>query len=110
MELQKSIEELKLAMQESEAFRRYQAARQEVHQYPEKERRLHEFRKKNYLLQNTKEPIDLFVEVEQLEQEYADVYRDPMLAEFLAAEVAVCRVIQQVNRELIECLDFEVLL
>ena len=46
----------------------------------------------------------------RLEQEYADVYKDPLLGEYLAAEVAVCRIIQQINKELLGCLDFEAIL
>ena len=54
MELKTSIEELKQSLLESEAFVRYQKVRAEVHNYPEKEYRLHEFRRKNYFLQNSK--------------------------------------------------------
>ena len=97
MELKTSIEELKQSLLESEAFVRYQKVRAEVHNYPEKEYRLHEFRRKNYFLQNSREQLDLFTE-------------DPLLGEYLAAEVAVCRIIQQVNKELIGCLDFEAIL
>ena len=107
MELKTSIEELKQSLLESEAFLRYQKVRAEVHNNPEKEYRLHEFRRKNYFLQNSKEQLDLFTEEDRLEQEYADVYKDPLLGEYLAAEMAVCRIIQQVNKELIGCLDFE---
>lgn len=110
MELKTSIEELKQSLLESEAFLRYQKVRAEVHNYPEKEYRLHGFRRKNYFLQNSREQLDLFTEGDRLEQEYADVYKDPLLGEYLAAEVAVCRIIQQVNKELIGCLDFEAIL
>ena len=90
MELKTSIEELKQSLLESEAFVRYQKVRAEVHNYPEKEYRLHEFRRKNYFLQNSREQLDLFTEEDRLEQEYADVYKDPLLGEYLVAEVAVC--------------------
>ena len=110
IEVRKSLDALKAALQECDAFKRYQTARVEIRKYPEKERRLHELRKKNYILQNSKEQIDLFVEAERLEQEYADVYKDPMLSEYLEAEVAVCRIVQQVTHELIDCLDFEAVL
>lgn len=110
MELKTSIEELKQSLLESEAFVRYQKVRAEVHNYPEKEYRLHELRRKKYFLQNSREQLDLFTEEDRLEQEYADVYKDPLLREYLAAEVAVCRIIQQVNKELIGCLDFEAIL
>ena len=103
MELKTSIEELKQSLLESEAFLRYQKVRAE-------EYRLHEFRRKNYFLQNSREQLDLFTEEDRLEQEYADVYKDPLLGEYLAAEVAVCRIIQQVNKELIGCLDLEAIL
>ena len=49
MDLNTSIEELKLALQNSDAFCRYQKIREEVHHYPEKEHRLHEF-EENYFL------------------------------------------------------------
>ena len=110
MELKTSIEELKQSLLESEAFERYEELPEEVHNYPEKEYRLHECRRKNYFLQNSREQLDLFTEEDRLEQEYADVYKDPLLGEYLAAEVAVCRIIQQVNKELIGCLDFEAIL
>lgn len=110
MELKTSIEELKQSLLESEVFVRYQKVRAEVHNYPEKEYRLNEFRRKNYFLQNSREQLDLFTEEDRLEQEYADVYKDPLLGAYLAAEVAVCRIIQQVNKELIGCLDFEAIL
>ena len=79
MELKTSIEELKQSLLESEAFVRYQKVRAEVHNYPEKEYRLHEFRRKNYFLQNSREQLDLFTEEDRLEQEYADVCKDPLL-------------------------------
>ena len=110
MELKTSIEELKQSLLESEAFVRYQKVRAEVQKKKKKEYRLHEFRRKNYFLQNSREQLDLFTEEDRLEQEYADVYKDPLLGEYLAAEVAVCRIIQQVNKELIGCLDFEAIL
>lgn len=75
MELKTSIEELKQSLLESEAFVRYQKVRAEVHNYPEKEYRLHEFRRKNYFLQNSREQLDLFTEEDRLEQEYADFTR-----------------------------------
>lgn len=106
-EVRKCLDDLIRVLENCEYFKRYKAACAEVHEYPEKEKRLREFRKKNYLLQNSKEQIDLFVELERLEQEYADVYKDPLLMKFLSAEVAVCKIVQQVNREMINCLDFE---
>lgn len=105
--VRKSLDDLIQALENCEDFKNYKQACASVHEHPEKEKRLYEFRKKNYLLQNSKDPVDLFAELERLEQEYADVYKDPLLSKFLKAEVAVCKILQQVNREIINCLDFE---
>ena len=95
--VRKSLDDLIVSLENCEDFKRYKAACTQVRMHPEKEQRLQEFR----------ESVDLFAETDRLEKEYADVYRDPMLQEFLSAEVAVCRIVQQVNREMINCLDFE---
>lgn len=109
-EIKESLDNLRDTILNSDAFQRYDKIRTEVKLYPEKEKRLYELRRKNYVLQNSKEKVDMYMEVSRLEQEYSDVYKDPLLNEYLAAEVAVCRIIQQVNREIIESLEFEAVL
>lgn len=106
-EIRESLDALIRALENCEDFKRYKKSNQLIQEYPDKKKRMLEFRKKNYLIQNAKEDIDLFTESERLQRDYADLYKDPVTAEFLAAEVAVCRILQQVNREMIECLDFE---
>lgn len=95
------------ALGASEEVIRYKRACEELRAFPELEKRVHEFRQKNYLLQNTKENKDLFVEIDRLEKEYSDLYSGPVTAEFLAAELAICRIVQQVNLEMINCIEFE---
>jgi cell fate (sporulation/competence/biofilm development) regulator YlbF (YheA/YmcA/DUF963 family) len=108
LEVRTQLDELKKELQTSEAVVRYHNARTALEQYPEKNSRVQEFRKKNFRLQTSKENIDLFAELEQLEREYEDVYRDPVTAEYLASEVAVCRILQQIGEELVKCLDFDI--
>ncbi|MCD8133710.1 MAG: YlbF family regulator [Clostridiales bacterium] len=106
-DIKKSVENLVDALKDSDEFRRYREACGQVRRFPEQEKRLREFRKKNFQLQNAAEQIDLFSESDKLMAEYQDLYGDPVSREFLAAEVAVCRIVQKVNRELIEFLEFE---
>lgn len=105
--VRKSLDDLIVSLENCDDFKKYKTACTQVRLHPEKEQRLQEFRKRNYLLQNSREPVDLFAETDRLEREFADVFQDPMLQELLNAEVAVCRIVQQVNREMISCLDFE---
>lgn len=103
------LDQLKTAVTNSDALKRYQRAMDAVHEYPEKAKRLQEFRKKNFLLQSRRE-VDLYEEQERLHQEYEDLYRDPLTSEYLASELAICRVAQRMSRELIECLNIEAVL
>ena len=89
MELKTSIEELKQSLLESEAFVRYQKVRAEVHNYPEKEYRLHEFRRKNYFLQNSREQLDLFTEEDRLEQEYLSLFLGKQFRQRIVREFSV---------------------
>lgn len=62
----------------------------------------------NYLLQNSDGNVDLYDATDKMEQEYREFRKNPLVAEYLAAENAFCRVVQKVNWTLIEELDFEV--
>ena len=64
--------------------------------------------RKNYLLQNSDGNVDLYDATDKMEQEYREFRKNPLVAEYLAAENAFCRVVQKVNWTLIEELDFEV--
>ena len=52
--------------------------------------------------------VDLYDATDKMEQEYREFRKNPLVAEYLAAENAFCRVVQKVNWTLIEELDFEV--
>lgn len=93
------------AIEQSEEYIRYQKAKQEIFQYPLLKAKVDEFRKRNYEMQNTR--ADIFEEADKLQQEYAEVTENPVVREYLTAENAFCRVIQQINWQLIESLDFE---
>ena len=52
--------------------------------------------------------MDLYDATDKMEQEYREFRKNPLVAEYLAAENAICRVVQKINWTLIEELDFEV--
>ncbi len=105
--IKESLEGMIEVIKESEEFHRYRDSREKVREYPKKEKRLMEFRKKNYLLQNSDRSIDLFAESDRLMNEYQDLYQDPVVREFMDAEVAVCKIVQTVTRKLITSLEFD---
>ena len=95
------------SIKNSEEYHRYRKICDTVRAYPELERQIHEFRRKNYELQNSEGNWDRYERMEQFEREYSAFRRDQMVREYLDAELSVCRVIQNVNWSIIRNIDFE---
>lgn len=105
--IDESINLLAATLKESPEYQRYQEMRDRIHMNPEIEREVNEFRKRTYQLQNSREPIDLFTEIDRLYQESASLRAQPDVSEYLAAELALCRMVQHINYRLMQEIDFD---
>lgn len=100
-----ATEFLVTAIRQSETYHTYLEAKEELNKMPVLKAQVDEFRKKNYELQNLS--VNVLGETEKLQQEYAAMLDDILVRRYLNAENAFCRMIQMVNWQLIEELDFE---
>lgn len=107
-QINQALEKLMEAIKGSEEYRRYQKIKEQVRRLPELEQEINQFRRENYFLQNSQGMVDLYEETDRLEQEYKEFRRNPIVAEYLEAENALCRIVQHINWTLIEGLNFEV--
>lgn len=105
-EMNTALNGLVQAIKNSQEYKRYQLAREKLHEEPELEHKVHEFRKINFQIQNSGN-VNLFDEVDRLEQENTELRRKPIVEEYLSAELAFCRIVQRINWTLIEQLDFD---
>ena len=103
--IDQALEHLIATILESEEYREFDAKRNEVKQYPELKARIDEFRERNFLLQISDN--NAFDKMEQLEREYEDIIENSMVSDFLEAELAFCRMMQDLNLRLTEALNFE---
>lgn len=103
--LDQAVESLIGAIRESEAYGKYMLALAAVKEQPELKVKIDEFRRENYVMQNTGDMA--FERIEQFEQAYSDFRENPLVSDFLAAELALCRQIQQINFNITEALNFE---
>jgi cell fate (sporulation/competence/biofilm development) regulator YlbF (YheA/YmcA/DUF963 family) len=69
--------------------------------------KLNEFRERNFKLQNSTDDIDLFDELDMLELEYAEFLKNSKISAFLAAELRVCRMTQEINAKIANTIDLE---
>ena len=102
MEVQEALEQLAQAVKESEVYREYR--RQSAGDMREK---IDEYRVRNFELQNSVQTEDLLDKLDDFEREYEKFREDPLVEEFLDAELAFCRMMQEIDVKLAEAMDFE---
>ena len=92
-------------MLNSDIYQEYKSKLDQVKQYPDLKRQIDEFRMRNYELQQS--PDYAFDKMEQFQREYQTFRDDPLVSDFLAAELAFCRMVQDVENRLVGRIDFE---
>ncbi|MDE6888101.1 MAG: YlbF family regulator [Eubacterium sp.] len=106
-QVNEALEGLIQAIWEGEEYQRYQKIRAKVHEIPELEQRINAFRKKNYEVQNRTDECKLYDQVDGLEREGIEFRKDPLVNEYLSAELGICRLFQRINWELVRNIDFD---
>lgn len=108
-ELQKELDEFTEKLKQTQVFREYIRQRDRLRQQPELKKQVDEFRRKNYELQTRLYPDNIFDEMDRFQRENEQFRDIPMVHDFLAAELALCRMIQEVNYSVIKAVseDFE---
>ena len=103
--LDQAVDTLAGAIKGTEVYNKYLTALAAVKRQPGLKEQVDEFRRKNYVMQNNGDMA--FEQIEQFEREYSDFRENPLVSDFLAAELALCRTIQQINFNITEALNFE---
>ncbi len=104
--VEEKLDALVRVVKESSEYREYQRVRELLHREPEKERAVHEFRRRNFELHKRRD-VDLYSEMDRLEKEFAPLRAEPYVNEYLSAELAVCRMVQRINYRLMEEIEFD---
>ncbi|MDD6811935.1 MAG: YlbF family regulator [Lachnospiraceae bacterium] len=97
------VEEIK----KSEIYVEYDFQRDKLKKQPELFEKVKEYRQKNFELQNSAQGEDLFEKMDAFEKEYEKFREIPLVDDFLRAELAFCRMMQEVNAQITAELDFE---
>lgn len=90
---------------QSEEYLKYVEQKERVKQYPELKKQIDEFRRRNFEMQNSRDMV--FEKIEAFEREYADFRDNPLVADFLEAELAFCRMMQAHYAQVMGAIDFE---
>lgn len=83
------------AMRNTIDYQSYLKLEAELDKDKELKRKVDEFRLRNFSLQK-EENVDLFDAVDDIDREFVELRKNPVVEEYLEAELSVCRMVQKV--------------
>ena len=106
MEMRKAMERFLNEFQESTAFKDYKYQKERIRKVPGLLERINDFRRKRFEFQSY-EGEDLFEKIDEFQREYQTFKEEPMVREYLAAELEICRLVQEINACIDELVDID---
>lgn len=103
----RNIHLLLTAIQKSEVYRNYKKQEEILEKNPELYARVQQFRADNFCLQN-EEKGNLLQAADHLAKESAELRRNPEVNAYLDAELALCRMMQQICKTLTDGIDIKI--
>ncbi len=94
-------------IQETDIYRKYCKERERLKKDPELYAKVNEYRRSTYELHNNTDKDQLFDRMDAYEKEYESFRENPLVENFLQAELDFCRLIQELNIIIMDHLDFE---
>lgn len=91
----------------TDIYKEYYFQKEKIKQQPELFEKVNEFRQRNFDLQNESDSDELFERTEAFAKEYEKFRENPMVEDFLQAELALCRMMQKIYVYLTTEIDFE---
>lgn len=107
MSISKDTDKFIEAVKKSEEYVDYRKALEDLKQNAETWNRVIDYRRKRFNLQNMANEEELFDKSETFEREYKDLKEIPGVTEYLDAEVALCRMVQDICMKITEAIEFE---
>ena len=95
------------AVKRSKEYLEYEMQLAKIKMHSELYEKVNEFRQKNFIIQNTEDSERLMDRMDELDREYEELRSIPLVEDFLEAETAFCRLMQEVNMFVTRELNFQ---
>lgn len=105
--IEEKAQELAQIITDSEEYQNYLKIKREIEQNEALCHKINDFRARNFQLHATLEGEELFNAMENFEREQANFRKDPLVNQFLAAELRIVRIIQQVEKTIVDRIDLD---
>lgn len=100
-----ATDEFIAAILASEVYENYRKELEKVKSEPGLKEQIDEYRKRNYEFQASVD--NDFSNLDRFEREYENFRANPLVADFLAAELGLCRMMQRIYTRITAGLDFQ---
>lgn len=106
--IQMNVDSLIGAIKDGEAYLRYAKCEEKLKEQPELRSKIDEFRAAVFHFNNDDSSEGLFEKIDQFERDYQDFRMNPVVNEFLEAELDVCKLVQRVVKRIQTNIDIKV--
>ena len=96
------------ALREGSVLKRFEAASKMLEGHEDEKQIIDDFRRKAYMVSNTHDPLGAFEDLEALYEERCRIYQNPRIAEYLQAEMELCRMLQRICAHVMEVADLQI--
>ena len=98
---------IKKVIQESDEYKEYNELNALLVSQPDLKRKVDDFRRENFWCQYSDEVEDSIGAAEELQRRYSDLYEYAVVSRYLAAEMCLCRMVQEICMSVVESVDFD---
>ena len=99
--------ELTEAITDSCEYKRFKEFESEVMKRPDLKRALDDFRRENFRMQYSEDTGDVLSATRKYsDEQIADIRKQPEVEGYLAAEMELCRMVQEICMSVVEAVDF----
>lgn len=95
--IQKCLDDLIVSIKEGNSYQTYMKCEEKLKGQPELRGKIDEFRVAVYRFNNEDTGDDIFEKIDAFEEKYQDIKKNPLVNEYLEAELDVCRLLQKVT-------------
>ena len=100
-----AVEEMVQAIRNTDVYLEYRRQLERVKEQPELKRQIDDFRARNFELQTNKDTN--FDKIDQFTRENEPFRENPLVSDFLAAELDFCRMMQEIGLYVTDQMHFE---
>lgn len=96
------------AIKNGSVYKQYCTALEAVDRIPGLKEQVDDLRCLNYRVQNQEEGINLYEEIERLDERTEELCKIPEVNQFLESELAMCRMLQGINTAIHQGIDLDI--